>query len=70
VLPKSYGYTRAYLRLRAAERYGQNPFRLEKELSERQIEILESQERLRLAEERREAEDTLRVLAAASGVRL
>lgn len=39
-------------------------------MSDRQLEILESQERLRLAEERRDFETRLKMAAAGAGVKL
>lgn len=70
MLPRKFRVTRAYLRLRIAERYKQNPFEMEKQLTDRQLEILESQERVRLAEEAREFEVTMKMLAAGAGVQV
>jgi DnaJ-domain-containing protein 1 len=53
-----------------AERYGQDPFQFEANRTDRELEILEAQERLRLAEEQRDRESELKILAATAGVQM
>lgn len=63
-LPERYACSRAYMLLRAAERYGQHPALFARSLSPAESAVIAGQEMVRQAEERRAHEEMLAALAA------